>query len=39
MEEEEEGPSYLADMNKMPDFIDEAPMEEASMVLLDRCSC
>ncbi|KAH7105480.1 vacuolar protein sorting-associated protein 60 [Auriculariales sp. MPI-PUGE-AT-0066] len=29
LEEEEEGPSYLADMNKTPDFIDEAPLEEA----------
>ncbi|KJA29903.1 hypothetical protein HYPSUDRAFT_31935 [Hypholoma sublateritium FD-334 SS-4] len=27
LEEEEEGPSYLADLNKMPDFIDEAPVE------------
>ncbi|KAH9159991.1 vacuolar protein sorting-associated protein 60 [Lactarius sanguifluus] len=27
MEEEEEGPSYLADLNKTPDFIDEAPVE------------
>jgi len=25
--EEEEGPSYLADLNKAPDFIDEAPVE------------
>jgi charged multivesicular body protein 5 len=27
LEEEEEGPSYLADLNKVPDFIDEAPQE------------
>jgi charged multivesicular body protein 5 len=27
MEEEEEGGSYLADLNKAPDFIDEAPIE------------
>ncbi|KAI0346822.1 hypothetical protein BDW22DRAFT_1351103 [Trametopsis cervina] len=27
-EEEEEGPSYLADLNKVPDFIDEAPIEQ-----------
>ncbi|EAU84663.1 HSPC177 [Coprinopsis cinerea okayama7 len=27
LEEEEEGPSYLADLNKAPDFIDEAPVE------------
>ncbi|KAF9076964.1 vacuolar protein sorting-associated protein 60 [Rhodocollybia butyracea] len=26
-EEEEEGPSYLSDMNKVPDFIDEPPVE------------
>ncbi|KAJ3553032.1 hypothetical protein NM688_g3836 [Phlebia brevispora] len=28
-EEEEEGPSYLADLNKAPDFVDEPPVEEA----------
>ena len=27
MDEEEEGTSYLADLNKAPDFIDEAPVE------------
>lgn len=27
LEEEEEGPSYLADLNKVPDFVDEAPVE------------
>ena len=27
MEDEEEGTSYLADLNKAPDFIDEAPAE------------
>ena len=27
MEDEEEGTSYLADINKAPDFIDEAPVE------------
>ncbi|KAI0265794.1 vacuolar protein sorting-associated protein 60 [Gloeopeniophorella convolvens] len=27
LEEEEEGPSYLADLNKAPDFVDEAPVE------------
>jgi hypothetical protein len=27
MEEEEEGTSYLADLDKAPDFIDEAPLE------------
>jgi charged multivesicular body protein 5 len=27
LEEEIEGPSYLADLNKVPDFIDEPPVE------------
>ncbi|KAG1806592.1 Snf7 family [Suillus plorans] len=27
LEEEEEGPSYLADLNKVPDFLDESPVE------------
>jgi charged multivesicular body protein 5 len=27
LETEEEGTSYLADINKVPDFIDEPPME------------
>ena len=27
LEQEEEGPSYLADLNKVPDFVDEAPIE------------
>ncbi|KAF8351616.1 vacuolar protein sorting-associated protein 60 [Amanita rubescens] len=27
LEEEEEGTSYLADLNKVPDFVDEAPIE------------
>jgi charged multivesicular body protein 5 len=27
LEEEEEGPSYLADLNKVPDFVDDAPIE------------
>ncbi|KAF8165487.1 vacuolar protein sorting-associated protein 60 [Crassisporium funariophilum] len=27
LEVEEEGPSYLADLNKVPDFIDEPPVE------------
>ena len=26
LEEDEEGPSYLADLNKVPDFIDEPPV-------------
>ena len=29
--EEEESPSYLADLNKAPDFIDEAPAELAEV--------
>jgi charged multivesicular body protein 5 len=31
MEEEEEGGSYLADLNKAPDFIDEAPIEASEV--------
>lgn len=27
LEEEEEGPSYLSDLNKVPDFVDEPPVE------------
>ena len=27
LEDEIEGPSYLADLNKVPDFIDEPPVE------------
>lgn len=27
LEAEDEGPSYLADLNKAPDFIDEPPVE------------
>jgi charged multivesicular body protein 5 len=27
LEGEEEGPSYLADLNKVPDFVDEPPVE------------
>ncbi|KAH8830406.1 vacuolar protein sorting-associated protein 60 [Flagelloscypha sp. PMI_526] len=27
LEEEEEGPSYISDLNKAPDFIDEEPVE------------
>ena len=27
MEEEEEGPSYLANLNQVPDFVDEPPVE------------
>lgn len=31
MDEETEGTSYLADLNKAPDFIDEAPIEVAEV--------
>ena len=34
LEEEEEGPSYLADLNKVPDFIDEAPVEIGQVRIL-----
>ena len=33
LEEEEEGPSYLADLNKVPDFVDEAPIEVGTVSL------
>ena len=35
-EEEEEGPSYLADLNKAPDFIDEPPVEVAEVSIDHR---
>ena len=38
LEEEEEGPSYLADLNKVPDFIDEAPVELEVSSLFPSCS-
>lgn len=28
LEEDAEGASYLADINKVPDYLDEAPLEE-----------
>ncbi|KAH6915040.1 vacuolar protein sorting-associated protein 60 [Coprinopsis sp. MPI-PUGE-AT-0042] len=28
LDEEEEGPTYLSDLNKVPDFIDEPPVED-----------
>src|SRR5882757_1797833 len=31
LEEEEEGPSYLTDLNKVPDFVDESPTELAEV--------
>ena len=31
LDEETEGPSYLADLNKAPDFIDEPPLEVAEV--------
>lgn len=27
LEQEEEGPSYLEDLSKVPDFVDEPPVE------------
>ena len=40
LEEEEEGPSYLADLNKVPDFVDEAPIDvgAVSLQLLSQAS-
>ena len=32
-EEEEEAPSYLTDLNKAPDFVDEPPVEETEVRL------
>jgi charged multivesicular body protein 5 len=31
LEDEEEGASYLADINKVPDFVDEPPVEIADV--------
>lgn len=37
LEEEEEGPSYLSELNKAPDFVDEAPVEEVlSLIFMIR---
>jgi hypothetical protein len=36
LEEEEEGPSYLADLNKVPDFVDEAPIEMGEVRLFRK---
>lgn len=36
-EEEEEGPSYLADLNKAPDFIDEPPVEVGEVRIRKYC--
>ena len=33
---EEEGPSYLSDLNKVPDFVDEAPIELSEV---SPCRC
>ena len=39
LEAEEEGPSYLADLNKAPDFIDEPPVEVAEVRLPFPAKC
>ena len=31
LEDEEEGTSYLSDINKVPDFVDEPPVEMADV--------
>lgn len=31
LEEDDEAASYLADINKVPDFVDEAPVEEVRL--------
>lgn len=33
LEDEEEGTSYLADLSKVPDFVDEPPVEVADVSL------
>lgn len=33
LEEEEEGTSYLTDLNKVPDFVDEPPVELSEVCL------
>ena len=33
LEAEEEGPSYLADLNKAPDFVDEPPVELTEVIV------
>lgn len=37
--EEEEEPSYLADINKVPDFVDEAPLEEVRLCRVVSRQC
>jgi hypothetical protein len=39
LEEEEEGPSYLSELNKAPDFVDEAPVEEVIISLSRSIGC
>jgi hypothetical protein len=39
LEVEEEGPSYLADLNKAPDFVDEPPVEIGEVLSGHYCSC
>jgi hypothetical protein len=40
LEEEEEGPSYLSDLNKVPDFVDETPVEISEVCLtINSLSC
>lgn len=34
LEEEDEGPSYIADLNKAPDFLDEEPVVDVSLSVL-----
>ena len=36
---EEEGPSYLSDLNKVPDFIDEPPVEVSEVRMLCAFCC
>lgn len=36
VDEEEEGPSYLTDLNKVPDFVDEPPLESQKVMMYYR---
>lgn len=38
LEEDAEGTSYLSDINKVPDYIDEAPVEEKEVCIFINSS-
>lgn len=42
LDAEEEGPSYLSDLNKVPDFVDEPPVELSEVRVYESgisCGC